>query len=155
MHTFRTRLQKWGNRRRVAEIKGQKMKLMYLVAFFFCLFTTDEWSDIKWTHFWKLRLLFGYCLLYGNAAADKRLRRSVSHYKWACMRSWSQLFNTLIAFLYLSVSAARTDLGAGNGKFSERSEWNWNCFLIFFFFSFAPFRKHCVESHIYDMYFSA
>lgn len=92
----------------------------------------DELSDTKWTHFWTLRLLFGYCLLYDNAAADKRLRRSVSHYKWACMRSCSQLFNTLIAFLYLSVSAARTDLGAGNGKFSERSEWNWNCFLIFF-----------------------
>lgn len=151
MYTFRTRLQKWGNRNRVAEIKGQKMKLMYLAAF---LFTTDELSDIKWTHFRKLRVLYGNCLLYGNAAADKRLRRSVSHYKWACMSSWSQLFNTLIAFLYLSVSAARTDLGAGNGKFSERSERNCNCFFDFLF-SFAPFRKHCVESHIYAMYFSA
>lgn len=38
------------------------------------------------------------------------------------MSSWSQLFNALIAFLYLSVSAARRDLGGGNGKLKKK-DW--------------------------------
>lgn len=36
------------------------------------------------------------------------------------MSSWPQLFNALIAFLYLSVSAARRDLGGGNGKLKKK-----------------------------------